>query len=153
MARLIYSLLFLFFVSPIVTGGASAQEFLSGQIIKANIETMEIVIGSYDHHNRESGSQQRILIRPAKDNILPKQGGKSLFPDCVIEGDQIRIWGDWQNGEQDVFLAHDIRGCKGGGCSDPTGIMSRLKRFSESRRKNMGNSRSGRGARHRGGHK
>lgn len=153
MLRSVYLILTLFILSFSGEQPAYGQEFISGTILRINSEKPEILLGLKELSGGGSRYKQTVLIRPLQDNIFPKKEGRSVFPDCVIEGEQIRIWGDWEGGNRQVFLANDIRGCKGGGCSDPTGIMSRLKRHSSPHRKNMRHRGSGRGAGYRGGNR
>lgn len=129
MSRLIYLFLFLLVFNPILTSRAESQEYLSGQILEVNGKNMEIVIASEKKKKDEINGGKTILIRMAKDNLFQKQNDHPFFPECVKPGNWIRIWGYWEEDTHNVMLASDIKGCADGGCSDPTGIMSRLKKM------------------------
>ena len=125
--RSIRYLIFLLFFLPNMALPALvfSQEFLSGQVLMVDTKKMQFVI---DHEKNRK--KQKILVLLTKENALPRLGGKHVFPECVKEGNWLRIWGLWEKNKQDdIFLAHEIKGCADGGCSDPTGIMSRLRKL------------------------
>lgn len=110
-----------------------AQEFLCGQVLKVNEKKEEFVMHlNFPRKNVEGVFQgkESIQVRPAMKNILPNRAGETILPGCVTAGNHVRVWGHWEKPGQNMLLAHDIRGCVGGGCSDPTGILSRLKKAS-----------------------
>ena len=146
MLRSIIFIIFFLFLSLLVPSWGGAEEFLSGQIVGMNEQKMEFVIQCENQQNnkeKKTENNRNILIRVTKKNVLVKKNGKSVFPECIKTGDQIRVWGAWGNNKQNILLAHDIKGCKGGGCSDPTGIMLRLKRLLGVSCKNIGKKRHG----------
>ena len=99
-----------------------------GKVLAVDLEKMEIEIVPLSTGKlSETGSDnEAILVRIAEENNLPGEGEDDVFPRCVVVGDSIRLWGNKvQNGDH-IFFATDIRGCRGGGCSDPTGVRSRL---------------------------
>ena len=138
----------IFFLSLFVPSWGFSEEFLSGQVVEVNNKEMEFVIQCKEQQNNKvneekSENNKKILIRVAKKNVFVKKNGRLVFPECIKTGDQIRVWGAWGNNKQNILLAHDIKGCKGGGCSDPTGIMLRLKRLLGVSGKNIGKKRHG----------
>ena len=132
MSRSIHFLLFLFLFYSVFPGLVFPQEFLSGQVLSVNKIKMELVIDSKETRGNKTKTERKILIRIAKKNALPRHDGKPVFPAYIKPGSRIRVWGYWKKDKNDVLFAHSIKGCAGGGCSDPTGIMSRLKKLLDS---------------------
>lgn len=61
-----------------------------------------------------------------EENVLVQS--KVALPACVTIGAKIRLWGERLPDDINTFIATEIRGCRGRGCSDPTGVRSRLSR-------------------------
>ncbi len=97
---------------------AFSREFLMGEVLTVNHKTMEIEIQPQElPENKASDIQSEMLSVEVQSNI----------PACATVGATIRLWGQYQKGTSSrKFLATEIRGCRGGGCSDPTGVRSRL---------------------------
>ena len=124
--RIFCGIFFLYLFSG--AGSAFCQDFFMGKVLAVDLEKMEIEIVPLSPGKLpEAGSDnEAILVRIAEENNLPGEGETVFFPRCVVIGDSIRLWGNKaQNGDH-IFFATDIRGCRGGGCSDPTGVRSRL---------------------------
>lgn len=47
---------------------------------------------------------------------------------CIAQGKHVRIWGAIVEGNQQQFIAKEIRACGMASCTDPTGVRSRLSR-------------------------
>lgn len=73
----------------------------------------------------------QLRVRIAEKNHLPQSDGQVVFPGWVSPGATIRLWGNRGETEELLFLVTNIRGCKSGGCSDPTGVRSRLRKMRE----------------------
>lgn len=99
---------------------AYCQDFIVARVVSVSHDQLELIVVPAAHESSET----RVQI--AEDNSLPQYEGKPVFPDCVAEGTDIRLWGEAV--EKNRFLAKDIKGCRHGGCLDPTGVRSRLKR-------------------------
>ncbi len=108
-----------------------SREFLIGEVLTVNHETMEIEIQSQGlPENKASEIQSEMLSVEVQSNI----------PACATVGATIRLWGRYQKGtSSNRFLASEIRGCREGGCSDPTGVRSRLSQRGNHRHKNREN--------------
>lgn len=116
-------LLLLFWVSP-----ALCQDFIMAKVLSVDSEKMELTVVS------PANPDSQITVRIAGKNNLPQNDGETVFPGCVAPGETIRLWGSREQTGGPFFLATDIRGCKHGGCSDPTGVRSRLHKIWEYRR-------------------
>ena len=125
-----------------------AQEFLVARVLEVNPQNMELTVVPITDPKRN------ITVRIAGKNDLPRRDGKSLLPGCVVQGATIRLWGSNERADSPFFLAIDIRGCRRGSCSDPTGVRSRLRkiRLYENKSSEEGGEYSGMGGRGRGGH-
>lgn len=140
---------FLFLISG--AGSGYCQDFLMGKVLAVDLEKMEfeIVPLSTGKRSPKDADNKSILVRIAEENNLPGEGEDVVFPRCVVVGDSIRLWGNRvQNGDH-IFFATDIRGCRGGGCSDPTGVRSRLlqsRKNSQQRRQSDDTTGQGSGA-------
>jgi hypothetical protein len=107
---------------------AFCQDFLMGKVLAVHPNKMEIEIAPLPAEKlSETGADNiTILVRIAEENNLPGNGRTVFFPRSVVVGERIRLWGSMvQNGDP-VFVATDIRGCRGRGCFDPTGVRYRL---------------------------
>lgn len=106
------------------------QEFFSGKVLEVDRGRMELTVKP-QHVEELSGTlkgENRILVRIAQRNNLPRDETGVYLPQCVFPGNSVRLWGRRDKEEKSVFLATDIRGCRGGGCEDPTGVRSRLQK-------------------------
>ncbi len=91
---------------------------------KMIIEVLPLEAGKAVHPDGESG--QALVVRIAEENNMVREGRRAGLPGCVRVGETIRIWGRKDRKSDKSFLATDIRGCRSGGCADPTGVRSRL---------------------------
>ena len=91
---------------------------------KMTMEVLPLAAGKTVHPDAESG--RAIVVRIAEENNLTRNGNRAGLPGCVRIGETIRLWGRKDRNIENSFLATDIRGCRSGGCSDPTGVRSRL---------------------------
>ncbi len=106
---------------------AICQEFLMATVEGVSHEQLELEV-------TPAGNPDKLLIvRIAEDNNLPHTNQQTIFPRCVTKGETVRIWGTYIAATTPFFLASDIRGCKHGGCSDPTGVRSRLHKMRKHR--------------------
>ena len=115
----------------IFTHALAAQEFLSGQVLDINEKKNEFMMHLESPPENVEGLSHRkesIRVRSTMENALSQHSDGTFLPRCVAVGSHVRVWGHWENPGQDLLLAHDIKGCAGGGCADPTGILSRLKK-------------------------
>ena len=139
--------LFLFF-EP---GLAFCQDFLMGKVLAVDPNKMEIEIAPLPAEKQsETGVDNTIiLVRIAEENNLPRDGRTVFFPRSVVVGERIRLWGSMVQNGNSVFVATDIRGCRGRGCSDPTGVRSRLlqSRKNSPRRRHIDDAGKGHGRR------
>lgn len=110
-----FLLLFLLFSTP-----AHCQDFIVARVLAVSHNTLELIVAS------EEELAQEIRVVVAKDNGLPQADGRTVFPECVVKGADIRLWGETVT--QNLFVAQDVKGCRHGGCVDPTGVRSRLKK-------------------------
>lgn len=111
-------LLLLFWASP-----ALCQDFIMAKVLSVDSEKMELVVVS------PANPDKQITVRLTGKNNLPLNGRRTVFPSCVAPGETIRLWGSSVQTDVSLFFATDIRGCKSGGCSDPTGVRSRLQKI------------------------
>jgi len=105
-------------------GQACAQDFFVGKVLRVDRERSELALAP--QYGAGLSGNGTILVRVARVNNLPAENNRVVFPGCVKEGEIIRVWGKREQQAEDVFLATDIRGCRGGGCFDATGVRSRL---------------------------
>lgn len=108
---------------------AFCQDFFVVKVLavdseKMTIEVLPLSAGKTGDTGSESG--QAFIVRIAEENSLVRNGRDVGFPGCVRVGENIRLWGWISQNVENLFLATDIRGCRGGGCFDPTGVRSRL---------------------------
>ena len=154
-ARIFVIILFLYLFPG--TGTAFCQDFFMGKVLAVDLEKMEIEIVPLAAGKlfKTSSDNEAILVRIAEENNLPGEGEDVVFPRCVVVGDSIRLWGKRAQNSDHIFFATDIRGCRGGGCSDPTGVRSRLlqSRKKDQRRRHIDDAGKGHGRRegNRGG--
>jgi len=102
---------------------ARSQDFFVARVLEVNPKNLELLVVS------TTGTNSNVTVRVAGENDLPRHDGVSYFPECVVQGATIRLWGSTEGIGKPVFLATDIRGCRKGGCSDPTGVRSRLRKL------------------------
>ncbi len=135
--------LFLLLTAPAVF----AQEFMVARVLEVNQQSLELTVIP------TTESKNKITVRVAGNNALPRNDKQYFFPGCVVQGAIIRLWGSTAKEDSQYFLATDIRGCRKGGCSDPTGVRSRLRKIRkyENRISEDGEGYSGRGGRGGGG--
>ncbi len=109
---------------------AFSQDFLMAKVLAVDTEKMEIqVLCQAAKKSLATGSnEEKLLVRIAAENDLPRVSGVVVFPGCVVSGKTIRLWGETALHGGNVFFATDIRGCRDGRCSDPTGVRLRLLR-------------------------
>ena len=111
------SLLFCIIWAPLRANG---EDFFMGKVLSVNNAKNEIEVvpeGLPDNKSIASTKKESIFVQ-----------SKVALPACVIIGAKIRLWGKRLPDDIHTFIATDIRGCRGGGCSDPTGVRSRLSR-------------------------
>lgn len=148
-ARYFFIIFFLYLFSG--AGSAFCQDFFMGKVLAVNLEKMEIEIVplSTEKLSKTGSDNEAILVRIAEENNLPGEGETVVFPRCVVVGDSIRLWGNRAKNGDHIFFATDIRGCRGGGCSDPTGVRSRLlqSRKHSQRRRHIDDAGKGHGRR------
>lgn len=109
---------------------ALCQDFITAKIVAVDPGKLELTIVT------PTNPDNQITVRIAKKNDLPQAARGTFFPGCVTPGATIRLWGSSSKQADDpFFVATDIRGCKSGGCSDPTGVRSRLRTIQEHERK------------------
>jgi len=115
-AVIVTSLLFCIIWSPL---GANCEDFFMGKVLSVNSAKNEIEVVPEvlkDNNSVSSATEENVLVQ-----------SKVALPACVITGAKIRLWGE-RHPDDNTFIATEIRGCRGGGCSDPTGVRSRLSR-------------------------
>ena len=112
-----------------VTPG-SCQDFLVAKVLTVHVEKMEIEVTPVDRTAAllPEKAVETLRVQVAAKNSLPQKEGRVSFPGCVVAGDTIRLWGAYVREGENRFMVTDIRGCRGGGCFDPTGVRSRLQR-------------------------
>lgn len=93
------------------------------RVLTINPEKLELTVAT------TADPDSRIVVQVAAVNDLPNSGGQIFFPDCATPDAMIRLWGSRAQTADSPFIATDIRGCGNGGCSDPTGIRSRLRKI------------------------
>ncbi len=127
---------------------AFSQEFFVARVLEVSSENLELVVIS------TKDTDSKVTVRIAGQNDLPRHEGQTFFPDCVAPGETIRLWGSNETTDDPYFLATDIRGCRKGGCSDPTGVRSRLRniRKHEDRNSEGDGEQTGFGMQGMGGH-
>lgn len=141
-------------ITPIIlfllfwTQTASCQEFLVARVLTVDPETLQLTVES------ATDPGNTMVVQVAAVNDLPSSGGQIFLPECATPDAMIRLWGSRAQTEDSPFVATDIRGCGNGGCSDPTGIRSRLRknRTYQHTSAEEGLNRSGTGMRGEGGH-
>ena len=95
-----------------------AQEVVIGHVVSVNRDTGEFILQVTDEHN---GLEKFITITKAVNE-------KFLFlPKCVEPGNFVRIWGDLETTNNNVFHADIVRG-PSDGSRDSSGIRSRINR-------------------------
>jgi uncharacterized membrane protein YgcG len=102
---------------------ASCQDFLVARILTVNHESLELTVVT------EADPDTQIAVQFATENELPRNGELAFLPNCATPGETVRLWGNRKQSEDPLFIATDIRGCRYGRCSDPTGIRSRLRKI------------------------
>lgn len=110
-------------------GSVCAQDFLIGKVLSINEGTMEITLAPFSSKGTSDAvsGEDTVLVRIAEVNTLQDSAKTAGFPGCVVVGETIRLWGKEADALGKTFLATDIRGCRGNGCSsDPTGVRARL---------------------------
>ncbi len=117
----------LFWATP-----ALCQDFIVAKVLAVDAEKMELTVVS------PAGPDSQIIVRIADESNLSLHDQGTVFPACVAPGETIRLWGSREQEETPHFFATDIRGCKSGGCSDPTGVRSRLRKIREDRQEFSG---------------
>ncbi len=113
----------------IFSGGETlyGEDFLLGRVVEVDYEQLKI-----DVSPQRTGPELEkvefaghITVQLSPENVSLHRNG-NVIPQCVYPGSLIRVWGSWDAKGSDEFLATDIRGCRGGGCSDPSGVRMRL---------------------------
>ena len=102
---------------------ANGEEFFMGKVLSVDTAKNEIEVvpeALSDDKSGESANEESVFVQ-----------SKVVLPPCVIIGAKIRLWGNRPPDHIKTFIATEIRGCRGGGCSDPTGVRSRLSRRKE----------------------
>ena len=98
------------------------QDFLVAKVQEMDNDTLQLAVKSAESQDVE------YTVRIAVENDLPRKSGRTVFPECVAPGATIRLWGHAEDSDNPLFITTDIRGCRHGGCSDPTGVRSRLSK-------------------------
>ncbi len=115
---------------------ALSQEFLSGKILEINRDKMEIVIGVEEIEEGKTVYRKKVVVIADKNIFSEINDGKTVLSESPVIGEQIKIWGKWKDKKSGVLLASTIKKCRSG-CSDPTGIISRLKKYLGKQKKNI----------------
>ena len=102
---------------------AFCQDFLVARILTVNYESLELTVVT------EADPDTPIAVQFAPENELPRDGEQAFLPKCATPGETVRLWGNRNQSADPLFIATDIRGCRYGRCSDPTGIRSRLRKI------------------------
>ena len=112
---------------------AYCQDFFVGKVVAVDVQKMEIEVEPQSPLQlfKEAESRRTVTVRLSKRNTIKTNDRSSPFPECVVPGKKIRLWGEKEKSSNRVFTATDIRGCGGGGCQDPTGVRSRLRKMRE----------------------
>jgi uncharacterized membrane protein YgcG len=113
----------IFILFLLATSPALCQEFFVARVLEINPEQLELKV------IRTDTSRSHVAVIIADENDLPVHDGQTFFPECVVPGATIRLWGKAETKKDLYFLATDIRGCRKGACSDPTGVRSRLRKI------------------------
>ncbi len=123
--RLLILILLLFFAG---TGTLFGQDFLLAKVVEVDYEKLVIRVLPQAVTSPEPSQEPegQITVEMVAENAAVHRNG-SVIPQCVYPGSLIRVWGSWGEKEKHYFLATDIRGCRGGGCSDPSGVRMRLQ--------------------------
>lgn len=106
-----------------------AQDFFVGKVLSVDEQKLEITLEPLQSQNLAGTVVQKknVLVRLAEETKQLNTNQKGGLPGCVVVGDVIRVWGQLEATETNVFVANDIRGCRKGVCSsDPTGVRARL---------------------------
>jgi hypothetical protein len=99
---------------------ANSEDFFMGKVLSVNSARNEIEVAP------EVLTGDNSVSSATEENVLVQS--KVALPACVTTGSKIRLWGERLPDDITTFIATEIRGCRGGGCSDPTGVRSRLSR-------------------------
>jgi len=113
----------LFFATGIVP--VFCQDFLVAKVQEMDSAKLKLTVKSTAIPATE------YTVRIAVENDLPRESGRTVFPECVATGETVRLWGHAEDSDDSLFIANDIRGCRHGGCSDPTGVRSRLSKVQQ----------------------
>lgn len=135
-------------VTPVHSISEESQIFFSGQIVSMTESRQEMVVRIKTRHS-DDNDYRLILVEPFKKGIQSKEDAPfSGF----IRGQWIKVWGHWKSDQHTHFLAVNTKSCRSGGCSDPTGILSRLKKksgyYKKSKHSDAGGKQGGSGSGH-----
>jgi hypothetical protein len=127
-----YILMLLLFLGVTIGQSVAAfsEDFLAGTVLAVDNEKMEIRLipvsqaGSINDHEQNAS----VTIRYSTDSLVINKRGAYVLPGCVYPGGMIRVWGQMDNTGK-IFLATDIRGYRGRGHFDPTGVRRRLHKM------------------------
>ena len=112
---------------------AYCQDFFVGKVVAVDVQKMEIEVEPQSSLQlfKEVEGRHTVTVRLSKSNSIKTNDRSSPFPECVVPGKKIRLWGEKEKSSFRVFVVTDIRGCGGGGCQDSTGVRSRLRKMWE----------------------
>lgn len=115
----------LILITLLVKNGLAAEKTLHGEVLDIDRQAMTVTVRA-----DVEGTGEVIQAVVLADSILvEKQTGEKRLPGCIQTGNHIRIRGRTSSGESgSMFLAEEVRGCGGSGCSDPTGVRQRLNK-------------------------
>lgn len=106
-----------------------AQDFFVGKVLGVDEKKLEITLEPVQSQNLAGTivQEKNVLVRLAEETKQLNTNLQGGLPGCVVVGEVIRVWGQLEATETNVFVAQDIRGCRRGVCSsDPTGVRARL---------------------------
>ncbi len=112
---------------------AYCQDFFVGKVVAVDVQKMEIEVEPQSSLQlfKEVEGYHTVTVRLSKRSTIKTNDRSALFPECVVPGKKIRLWGEKEESSNRVFVVTDIRGCGGGGCQDSTGVRSRLRKMWE----------------------
>jgi uncharacterized membrane protein YgcG len=132
---------------PVVFGVrcAFSQDFFIGEVLGMDTKRGEISLAPLATNDVSTGSghEEVVRIEVSQEFLLRRRGKSRFFPGCVEVGKTIRLWGQDLRASRGVFVVTEIRGCRGGGCSDPTGVRLRLLEGRRGMSKEHGSGESG----------
>lgn len=108
----------------------------------------EILLGTVVSVDRE---QQQIVLQVEAENDRQREitvQATGALPACTVAGTTMRVWGAFESEKKIFFTATDFRGPGGWSGHDPTGVHSRLHRYTSGRKQRLSNRPHRRRSRH-----